>query len=57
MNGYVASCSYDTTVNIWNPNTGESIQKYTQHTDTVFGLDQIDEDTLVSGSSDLTIHL
>jgi WD40 repeat protein len=59
MNGFVASCSYDSTVNIWNPNTGESIQKYTKHTNPVNCLDQIDEDTLVSGSdgSDNTIHI
>jgi WD40 repeat protein len=53
----VASCSEDTTINIWNPNTGESIQRYTQHTGWVYGLDQIDEDTLVSGSGDMTIHI
>jgi WD40 repeat protein len=57
MNGYVASCSSDKIINIWNPNTGESIQKYKKHTDLVYGLDQIDEDTLVSGSVDMTIHL
>jgi WD40 repeat protein len=57
MNGYVASCSFDSTINIWNPNTGESILKYTQHRDRVYCLDQIDEDTLVSGSRDNTIHI
>jgi WD40 repeat protein len=57
MNGYVASCSNDNTVNIWNPNTGESIRQYTQHTGTVISLDQIDEDTMVSGSKDKTIHV
>jgi WD40 repeat protein len=57
MNGYVASCSEDTTVNVWNPNTGEFIQKYTQHTEQVLCLDQIDGDTLVSGSEDKTIHI
>jgi WD40 repeat protein len=57
MNGYVASCSSDKTVNIWNPNTGESIRKYTQHKEYVSSLDQIDEDTLVSGSVDMTIHI
>ena len=57
MNGYVASCSFDSTVNIWNPNTGESIRKYTKHLERVNCLDEIDEDTLVSGSSDKTIHI
>jgi WD40 repeat protein len=57
MNGFVASCLSDATVNIWNPNTGESIRIYTQHTEWVICLDQIDEDTLVSGSADNTIHI
>jgi WD40 repeat protein len=57
MNGFVASCSRDSTVNIWNPNTGESIRIYEKHTDYVICLDQIDEDTLVSGSWDKTIHI
>ncbi len=57
MNGYVSSCSYDFTVNIWNQNTGESIQKYTKHMGPVLSLDQIDVDTLVSGSYDKTIHI
>jgi len=57
LNGYVASCSYDTTVNIWNPNGFESIRKYAKHTGPVLCLDQIDKDTLVSGSRDNTIHL
>jgi WD40 repeat protein len=57
MNGYVASCSSDKTVNIWNPNTGESIRQYTQHTGSVISIDQIDEDSLVSVSEDKTIHI
>jgi WD40 repeat protein len=58
MNGYVASCSHDDkTLYIWNPNTGESILKYTKHTEQVTSLDQIDESTLVSGSFDRKIHI
>jgi WD40 repeat protein len=57
MNGLVASCSNDNTVNIWNPKTGELIRKYTKHTETINGLDQIDKDKLVSGSYDNTIHI
>jgi WD40 repeat protein len=57
MNGLVASCSEDTTVNIWNPYTSESIRIYEKHTSWVLCLDQIDEDTLVSGSMDKTIHI
>jgi len=57
LNGYVASCSNDNTVNVWNPNTGESIRIYTKHKNTVEFLDQIDECTLVSGSRDNAIHI
>jgi WD40 repeat protein len=57
MNGLGASCSHDSTVNIWNPYMGESIRQYTQQSEWVYGLDQIDEDTLVSGSEDKTIHI
>ncbi len=58
MNGFVASClSDDKTVKILNPTTGESIRLYSQHTGPVLCLDQIDEDTLVSGSNDNTIHI
>ena len=39
LNDYVASSSYDATVNVWNPNTGESILKYKGHSQTVYGLD------------------
>ncbi len=53
----MASSSYDATVNVWNPNTGESIVKYKGHSQTVYGLDQIDENTLVSGSYDKTFHI
>jgi WD40 repeat protein len=57
MNDLVASCSYDNTVNVWNSETGESIQKYTQHTNWVYSLDQIDADTLVTGSDDQPVHV
>ncbi len=53
----MASCLSDKTINIWNPNTGESIRIYAKHTDWVICLDQIDGDTLVSGSADNTIHI
>ena len=57
MNGYVASSSDDRTVNIWNPYTGESIRKYAKHSGSVYQIDQIDLDILVSGSGDKTIHI
>jgi WD40 repeat protein len=57
LNGYVVSCSADTSINIWNPNTGESIQKFTRHTHWVYGLDQIEDDVIVSVSWDKTIQI
>ena len=57
LNGYVVSSSADTTVNIWNPNTGESIQKFTRHTNWVYGLDQIEDDVIVSVSWDKAIQI
>jgi WD40 repeat protein len=55
--GYGASASADTTVNIWDTLTWTSIQRYTNHTNAVFSLDQIDNDTMVSGSLDNTIQI
>ncbi len=56
-NGYVASASDDKTVNVWDTQTWTSIQRYTNHTDWVNSLDQIDNDTMVSGSGDKTIRI
>ncbi len=56
-NGYVASASNDKTVNVWNTLTWTSIQRYKNHTDWVYSLDQIDNDTMVSGSADKTIQI
>jgi WD40 repeat protein len=56
-NGYVASASADTTVNIWETLTWTSIQRYTNHTGWINSLDQIDNDTIVSGSHDTTIQI
>jgi WD40 repeat protein len=55
-NGYVASASDDTTVNVWDTQAWTSIQRYTNHTNWVRFLDQIDNDTMVSGSEDKTIR-
>ena len=49
LNGYVASASLDLSVNIWDPITWSSIQIYKNLSSPVFGLDQIDADTIVSG--------
>jgi WD40 repeat protein len=56
-NGYVASASDDTTVNVWNTLRWTSIQTYKNHTNFVYSLDQIDNDTMVSGSKDKTIRI
>jgi WD40 repeat protein len=56
-NGYVASASEDKTVNVWNTLTWTSIQRYANHTNWVWSLDQIDNDTMVSGSQDNTIRI
>ncbi len=56
-NGYVASASADKTVNVWDSLTWTSIQRYTSHTNNVNSLDQIDNDTMVSGSDDKTIRI
>jgi WD40 repeat protein len=37
--------------------TWKLVQKYTGHSNAVYGLDQIDDDTLVSGSSDTLIKI
>jgi WD40 repeat protein len=55
--GFVASASEDSTVNVWNTLTWTSIRKYTSHTQIVLSLDQIDNDTMVSGSQDNTIRI
>jgi WD40 repeat protein len=56
-NGYMASASHDRTVNIWDTQSWRSIRKYTMHTNRVFSLDQIDNDTMVSGSLDNTTRI
>ncbi len=56
-NGKVASASYDKSVNIWDTLTWTSIQTYTNHTSAVYSLDQIENDTMVSGSKDNTIQI
>ncbi len=56
-NGYVASAARDNTVNVWNTMTWMSVQRYTNHSDWVNSLDQINNDTMVSGSYDKTIRI
>jgi WD40 repeat protein len=58
---YVATCSYDRTVKIWNVSTSFNwtlITTYSQHSSGVVALEWLDNDTLASaGSSDQTITL
>ena len=56
-NGYMASASQDYTVNVWNTLTWISIRNYSNHTSVVYSVDQIDNDTMVSGSYDQTIRI
>jgi WD40 repeat protein len=57
---YVATCSSDRTVKIWNVSSSFNwtlITTYSQHTSDVVGLEWLDNDTLASGSHDNTIKL
>jgi WD40 repeat protein len=56
-NGYVASASQDSNIVVWDTLTFNSTRKYTDHTSAVYSLDQIDNDTMVSGSYDCTIRI
>jgi WD40 repeat protein len=50
---YVATCSHDKTVKIWNVSSSfywTLISTYSQHTSYVYGLEWLDNDTLASGS-------
>jgi WD40 repeat protein len=53
----VSSSSADFTINICHLKTNKTIRKYTGHNHSVYGLDQIDFDTMVSGSFDGTIQI
>ena len=52
----VASVSHDNTINIWNRQSWSSMQVFKGHRN-VISLDQIDDDTMVSGSYDDTTRL
>ena len=56
---YVATCSSDSTVKIWDSSLNWSlIQTYSQHSSQIFGLEWLDADTLASsGLSDRTIKI
>ena len=52
---YVATCSSDNTVKIWN--NWNLIRTYTKHTSTVYDLGWISNETIVSGSWDKTLQI
>jgi WD40 repeat protein len=57
---YVATCSEDRTVKIWNVSSSFNwtlITAYSQHSSAVYALEWLDNDTLASGSHDNTIKL
>ena len=57
---YVATCSNDRTVKIWNVSSSFDwtlITTYSQHSSWVYGLEWLDKDTLASGSLDKTIKI
>jgi WD40 repeat protein len=55
---YVATCSGDATVKIWNPFNWTLIRTYSQHTYGVYAMEWLDKDTLASaGYYDQTIKI
>ena len=58
---FVATCSNDNSVIIWNATTTTNnwnlIRSYTGHTNYVYGLEWINEDTIASGSLDRKIQI
>jgi WD40 repeat protein len=58
-NGYVATCSSDKTVKIWDPSSSpwKLLRNYTGHTDSVQSLEVISTDLIASGSKDKTIKI
>jgi WD40 repeat protein len=57
---YAATCSYDFTAKIWNisnPFNWSLIRTYKNHNQAVLGLEWINENTIASGSDDLTIKI
>jgi WD40 repeat protein len=55
---YVATCSYDKTVKIWNVSSSFDwtlIRTYSQHSSSVRALEWLDNDALASGSDDIKL--
>ena len=58
-NQYVATCSADGTVKIWNVSVTNwtLIRTYTGHTSELNELEYVNEDTMATGGYDQTIHI
>jgi WD40 repeat protein len=54
-NGNLASGSYDSSIKIWNPNTGTLVYTLILHTNTVFALATLQNGNLASSSGDTSI--
>jgi len=60
-NGFIATTSADNTSKIWSPSSSNNnwtlVRTYTGHTATIFGIDYIDTDTLITGAYDMSIKI
>jgi len=56
-NGFVATCSDDSTLKMWNPSNWNRIRTYTGHTSEVYCLEYIDSERIATGSEDKTIRI
>ena len=53
----VVTGSWDEDIHLWNLTNEKPIRTFQGHTGAIYGLDILDDDTLVSGSFDQTIKI